>query len=66
MHLTDEGEEAAWEGSTRITEGSVKEQAELVREESRWKGKPGEQAARKGMNPVRLRILFSVVEEVTP
>lgn len=31
MHLTDEGEEAAWEGSTRIAEGSVKERAELVR-----------------------------------
>lgn len=44
MHLTDEGEEAAWEGSTKIAEGKLKEQAELVREESLWKGKPGEQA----------------------
>lgn len=43
MHLTDEGEEAAWEGSTRIAEGRVKEQAELVREESLWEGTPGEE-----------------------
>lgn len=51
MHLTDEGEEAAWEGSTRITEGGVKERAELVREESRWKGKPGEQTSEERNEP---------------
>lgn len=44
MHLTDEGEEAAWEGLTRIAEGRVKEQAELVREASLWEGKPGDEA----------------------